>query len=281
MRGSRRGRRRRSASITTRARAPTGSRRRSGAIARSPVRCRTADRTQIQAVARRLLARDRRKAHRHLPRRRRLGRRRRRHRVLPGDAQPRRQRHAGRRPPGLGRARAELRPPGHSHDPDGDDRAPQRPRDRLDDRAARRRRAPRAHGRGHDRRPSLPRRHLHRPRLPGRAHPGLDPGADGDHRARHPPRPPRRGPRAARVLPAGARLGDRRLALAEPPDRGLPLRRAAPRRGRLLGGGRHPRPRSVRAARRGVQQDVAPARRPPGGAWAGAAADGALTAPDW
>ena len=58
-------------------------------------------------------------------------------------------------------------------------------------------------------------------------------------------------------------------------------RRATARRGRLLGRGRHPRPRPVRAARRGVQQDVAPARRPPGGAWAGAVADGVVTAPDW
>ena len=52
---------------------------------------------------------------------------------LPGHAQPGRQRHAGRRPPGLGaRARAGLRAPRHSHDPDGDDRAPQRPGNRVD-----------------------------------------------------------------------------------------------------------------------------------------------------
>ena len=44
----------------------------------------------------------------------------------------------------------------------------------------------------------------------------------------------RRGPRAARLLPAGARLGDRPVALARPPDRGVPGRRAAPGRRRLL-----------------------------------------------
>ena len=72
--------------------------------------------------------------------------------------------------------------------------------------------------------------------------------------------------RPGRLLPPRVHLRDPRVALAAAPDRRLPAGRAAARPRRLRRAGADPRPRRVRGARRRVQQDVAPAREPPGGA---------------